>query len=63
MAFWVLVADFGLLMWLGSCHAEEPFVTLGQIATVIYFSWYLVLVPLVGLVENTLMDAATDTDT
>lgn len=57
-AFWVLVANFFLLMHLGSCHAEEPYVTIGAIATIFYFSWYLVLVPLVGLVENTLIDVA-----
>lgn len=58
--FWIVVADFVLLMWLGSCHAEQPFVYLGQVASVVYFIWYLVLVPIVGLVENTLIDMATD---
>ena len=37
LSFWVLVAVFALLMHLGSQHAEEPFVTLGQLATAIYF--------------------------
>lgn len=41
-------------------HAEEPYVTLGAIRTVIYFGWFLVLVPVVGIIENTLMDIATD---
>jgi len=62
VAFWILVADFFCLMWLGSQHATEPYVTLGQICTTIYFAWYLILVPTVGIVENTLIDAATDTE-
>jgi ubiquinol-cytochrome c reductase cytochrome b subunit len=43
-------------MYLGSQHAEEPFVTLGMIATALYFGWFLVLVPVVGVIENTLAD-------
>jgi len=60
IAFWALVAIFVVLLWLGGQHATEPFVTLGAVFTGLYFSWYLVLVPMVGLVENTLMDVATD---
>lgn len=59
-AFWVFVTDFFLLMYLGSQHAEEPFITIGQIATVIYFGWFVVLLPLVGIIENTLSDIASE---
>lgn len=60
VAFWILVADFFVLMWIGSQHAAEPFVTLGAVSTAIYFGWFVVLVPLVGLVENTLLDVTSD---
>ena len=60
IAFWVLVAIFAVLLWLGGQHATSPFVELGAIFTGLYFGWYLILVPMVGLVENTLMDVATD---
>jgi ubiquinol-cytochrome c reductase cytochrome b subunit len=59
-AFWVFVTDFFLLMYLGSQHAEEPYITIGAIATVVYFGWFVVVVPVVGIIENTLMDIATD---
>jgi ubiquinol-cytochrome c reductase cytochrome b subunit len=42
-AFWVFVTDFFLLMYLGSQHAEEPYITIGAIATVrssCTSSWY-----------------------
>lgn len=55
-AFWVFVTDFFYLMYLGSQHAEEPYVTLGAIATALYFGWFLVVVPVIGVIENTLMD-------
>ena len=59
-SFWVFVTDFFLLMYLGSQHAEEPYITIGTIATGLYFGWFLVIVPVVGIIENTLMDIATD---
>jgi ubiquinol-cytochrome c reductase cytochrome b subunit len=43
-------------MYLGSQHAEEPFVTRGAIRTRLYFGWYVVIVPVVGVIENTLAD-------
>jgi hypothetical protein len=58
-AFWVLVLDFYILMQLGAHHVENPFIFLGQIATAIYFAWFVLLVPLLGVIENTLMDVAT----
>ena len=58
-AFWVFVTDFFYLMYLGSQHAEEPYVTLGAIATAVYFGWFLVLLPVIGVIENTLADIAT----
>jgi ubiquinol-cytochrome c reductase cytochrome b subunit len=56
VAFWFLAVDLVLLGWLGSQHAEEPFITIGAIASIFYFGWYLVIVPVVGIVENTLSD-------
>ncbi len=63
VAFWILVADFFLLMHIGAQHAEEPYVTLGAAATALYFSWFLVLVPAIGIIENTLIDVARAPDT
>jgi len=62
-AFWAFVTDFFLLMYLGSQHAEEPYITVGAFATVFYFAWFVVVVPVIGVVENTLADiAATPAD-
>jgi ubiquinol-cytochrome c reductase cytochrome b subunit len=46
-------------MYLGSQHAEEPYITVGAIATAFYFGWFVIVVPVIGIVENTLMDIAT----
>jgi quinol-cytochrome oxidoreductase complex cytochrome b subunit len=58
LLFWSLVVDFIILMWIGSQHPVSPYVEIGQIATLFYFSWYLVLVPVVGIIENTFFDLA-----
>nr|YP_009003969.1 Apocytochrome b [Colletotrichum lindemuthianum]AHI96210.1 Apocytochrome b [Colletotrichum lindemuthianum] len=51
--FYVFVANFLILMQLGAKHVESPFIELGQISTVLYFSYFLVIVPFVSLIENT----------
>ena len=56
LAFWFFVVDFIILMWIGSQHPETPFVEIGQFATAFYFIWFLVLVPVIGVVENSLFD-------
>jgi ubiquinol-cytochrome c reductase cytochrome b subunit len=54
--FWVFVANFLILMQLGAKHVEDPFIMLGQISTVYYFAHFVIILPLVSLIENTLMD-------
>lgn len=56
--FWVFVVTFFILTWIGSQHPVEPFVLIGQIATALYFSWFLIIVPLIGIIENSLFDIA-----
>jgi ubiquinol-cytochrome c reductase cytochrome b subunit len=60
LAFWFFVVDFIILMWIGSQHPESPYLEIGQIATAFYFIWFLILVPLIGLIENTLFDLALE---
>jgi len=59
MAFFVFIGNFLILMQLGAKHVESPFIELGQISTVIYFSYFLIIVPLISLFENSLIDLAT----
>ena len=57
--FWFFIVDFLILFWIGSQHPATPYLEIGQIATAFYFAWFIVIVPLTGLVENTLLDIST----
>jgi len=43
-------------MKLGACHVESPFIELGQLSTVLYFSYFILIVPVISLLENTLIE-------
>jgi ubiquinol-cytochrome c reductase cytochrome b subunit len=60
IAFFIFVANFLILMQIGAKHVETPFIEFGQISTVLYFSHFLIIVPLVSLLENTLVDIHTN---
>ena len=53
--FWLLFADFLLLGWIGQEVVEEPYTLIGQLGTAFYFLFFLFLIPLIGLVESTLI--------
>jgi len=55
-AFYVFIANFLILMQLGAKHVESPFIEFGQISTVLYFSHFLIIVPLISLLENSLVE-------
>jgi quinol-cytochrome oxidoreductase complex cytochrome b subunit len=53
--YWFLVADFVLLSYLGQAPAESPFIEVGQIASVYYFGFFLVIIPCLGILEKNLI--------
>jgi ubiquinol-cytochrome c reductase cytochrome b subunit len=59
IAFWFFVVDFIILLWIGSQHPDTPYLEIGQVSTAFYFAWFLIIVPFIGIAENTLLDVAT----
>ena len=56
LSFWFFVVNFIILMWIGSQHPDSPFLEIGQFATSFYFGWFLLFVPVIGILENTFFD-------
>jgi quinol-cytochrome oxidoreductase complex cytochrome b subunit len=52
--FWLFFFDSILLGWIGGKAIEEPFYTLGQLFTIFYFVYFLLILPILALFEESL---------
>jgi ubiquinol-cytochrome c reductase cytochrome b subunit len=58
--FWLFIADYIILTWIGQKPVRNAFIFVGQIATVYYFFFFLVLIPIVGKIETALVHYKPD---
>ena len=57
--FALLVIDFIVLMWLGAMPAEEPYATYSLIGSAYWFAYFLVILPVLGVIEKPQTPPAT----
>src|SRR5690606_25141518 len=50
--FALLIVDFVVLTWVGAMPAEEPYATISLIASAYWFGYFLVILPLLGVIEK-----------
>jgi ubiquinol-cytochrome c reductase cytochrome b subunit len=57
--FWLLVVDFIVLMWVGARPAEGIYPYIALIGSAYWFAYFLVILPLLGVIEKPLPQPAT----
>mgnify|MGYP000064815337 FL=1 len=57
--FYLLVLDFVVLMWCGAMPAEPPYSTIALIGATYWFAYFLVILPILGIVEKPLTPPET----
>lgn len=55
IAYWLLVVSFLILGWIGQMPVDYPYTEVGIVAMIYYFSFFLVIVPGLGIIENFLI--------
>jgi len=53
--YWLLLADFLLLGWIGQKPVKDIFVIVGQFATGFYFLFFIIIIPVLGIIETHLI--------
>jgi len=50
--FWLLLIDVVILTWVGGKPAEGHFLLIGRIATIYYFTHFIICIPIIGIIET-----------
>nr|BCO16515.1 cytochrome b [Emydura subglobosa] len=54
--FWCLTTDLLILTWIGGQPVENPFILIGQIASLLYFTIIFIITPMTSLIENKMLN-------
>jgi len=54
--YWSMAACCLILGWIGGMPVEDPYIVIGQVASVYYFVYFLIILPALGNVEKFLLN-------
>ncbi|MGY6549466.1 MAG: cytochrome b [Roseinatronobacter sp.] len=57
--FWIFVVNFFVLMWAGAMPAEGIYTNIALLGTTYWFAYFLVILPVLGVIEKPLPQPAT----
>nr|AHX02524.1 apocytochrome b [Schizymenia dubyi] len=53
--YWTIISCCLILGWIGGMPVEDPYILIGQIASLYYFTFFLIILPLLGNFEKYLL--------
>lgn len=53
--YWILLSSCLLLGWIGGMPVEDPYILIGQLLSIFYFFYFLVILPTLGKIEEFLL--------
>ena len=52
LLFWIFVMNIFLLVYLGACLVEQPYIIISQLSSILYFSYFLICIPILSFAEK-----------
>nr|YP_008080456.1 cytochrome b [Chikila fulleri]ADR03268.1 cytochrome b [Chikila fulleri] len=56
LTFWSIVTNTLILTWIGGQPVEDPFILIGQLSSIMYFTLFIIAMPLTSHLENKMMN-------
>nr|YP_009003586.1 cytochrome b [Microcaecilia unicolor]AGZ19069.1 cytochrome b [Microcaecilia unicolor] len=54
--FWLMICNVIILTWIGGQPVEDPFITIGQLASVLYFTLFIMIFPPTAMLEDKILN-------
>nr|QHR83528.1 cytochrome b [Coleonyx variegatus abbotti] len=54
--FWTFIANILILTWIGGQPVEDPYIIIGQLSSITYFTLILLISPLINKTENAMLN-------
>nr|ABY48158.1 cytochrome b [Xantusia gilberti]ABY80904.1 cytochrome b [Xantusia gilberti] len=55
MILWLTLTNILILTWIGGQPVEPPYILIGQLSSILYFTLFLILLPAAAMLENKLL--------